>query len=250
MKIRLADAVYRGFWNALDWIYPPVCAGCGAPGDRLCSVCDEKIALISGKICQVCGEPISSRGDVCEVCSKNRPSFTSLRSLAKYAGVTRECIHALKYENNQALGEFFSRRLEKIVLTEDWQIDLVLPVPLSRQRLAERGYNQAALVAKPLALRLGCVYNPFGLKRTRDTKSQVGLSGEERRRNVVGAFAALPEIVSGKAILVVDDVMTTGATMEACARALLDGGAETVYCLTIGRFNARNHLNNLERHLV
>ena len=250
MKIQFSKVIYRGFWAALDWIYPPVCAGCGEPGYRLCASCQAKIKWITGKKCRVCGEPMIKQQGLCDNCRLRQPSFTAMRNLAEYEGVMRECIHGLKYENNQSLGDFFAEWLETLVRKEAWSIDMVIPVPLSRQRLAERGYNQAAMLAKPLALQLGCAYNPFGLKRIRDTRSQVGLSGEERRRNVVGAFEAVPQIVHDKAVLVVDDVMTTGATMESCGQALFDAGAIAVFCLTLARYSPRNHSSLSTRHQV
>jgi ComF family protein len=173
-----------------------------------------------------------------------------MRNLAAYEGVMRDCIHALKYDRNQGMGEFFCDSLAELVLKEGWTPDLVMPVPLSPGRMAERGYNQAACIAKPLAARLGVRYHPFGIERTRDTPSQVGLSGEARRRNVDGAFKALPEVVRGKVILVVDDVMTTGSTMEACAKAFQEAGAKGVYCLTLGRFEMRAGVPNQAWHLV
>jgi len=159
-----------------------------------------------------------------------------MRNVAFYGGVVRECIHALKYQNNQSLGRYFSELMLPVVMNATWHVDIVMPVPLSRERYRERGYNQAAAIARPLALGLKKPFNPFGLVQIRDTKSQVGLSGEQRRLNVVGAFRAVPELVSGKNILLVDDVMTTGSTMESCAKALKCAGSGKVYCITIARF--------------
>jgi ComF family protein len=159
-----------------------------------------------------------------------------VRNLAEYRGVIRDCIHALKYEQNRGLGEFFSEWLAALVGEAGWSPELVMPVPLSKQRMAERGYNQAACLAKPLAACLGLCYHPFGIERTRDTPSQVGLSGEVRRQNVIGAFKAVAEIVANKRVLIVDDVMTTGSTMEACAQALRAAGSDEVYGLSLGRF--------------
>jgi ComF family protein len=178
------------------------------------------------------------------------PAYTAMRNLATYEGVVRECIHALKYENNQGLGEFFVGWLAKIVLEEGWLIDVVIPVPLSSNRMRERGYNQSALIARPMAARLGVRHNPFGLHRIRDTHSQVGLSGEERHQNVLGAFEAVPAIVDGMKVLLIDDVMTTGATMSACANSLNLAGAKAVYCLTIARFAVHNHGKSIESHQV
>lgn len=175
----------------------------------------------------------------CVGCQTHPPTYSAMRNLAAYEGVIRDCVHALKYDHNLGLGEFFADRLAALVNEAGWDINLVMPVPLSAERMDERGYNQAACLARPLATRLGLRYHPFGVERTRDTPSQVGLSGDERRRNVAGAFTARPEVVAGKAVLIVDDVMTTGATMEACSQALKDAGAGNVYCLTLGRYAVR-----------
>lgn len=185
--------------------------------------------------------------ELCSVCQTIPRPYTAIRNLADYTGVIRDCIHALKYENNQSLGEFFSDGLAAVVVAAGWSPDLVMPVPLSPQRMIERGYNQAACLAKPLAARLGIRYHPFGIERTRNTASQVGLSGEARRRNVAGAFSAIPEIVAGKHVLLIDDVMTTGSTLEACARVLTDAGAGAVYGLTLGRFALRTGISQQTR---
>ena len=250
MKIQSADLINKGFWGTLDWIYPPECASCGEPGYRLCADCLEKIKFIKGKCCLWCGEPMRGPVERCPDCQANPRPYTAMRNLADYTGVLRDCVHALKYQNNQGLGAFFSDVLALLVVEVCWMPDLGMPVPLSGQRLAERGYNQAACIAKPLTARLGIRYHPFGIERTRDTPSQVGLSGEARRRNVAGAFRAVPEIVSGKRVLVVDDVMTTGSTMEACARALVAAGAQAVYCLTLGRFAMHTGVTHETRHQV
>ena len=238
MKTRLAAFVLRGFWQSLDWIYPPVCASCGEIGSRLCTKCQSMIKFIRGNRCGICGEPMPDGRTTCAACQNRPPTFAAVVNLAVYEGVIRDCIHSLKYANNPGLGEFFSDWLEELVYDAGWSVDGVMPVPLSAQRLAERGYNQAASIARPLALRLGIRYLPFGIECIRDTPSQVGLSGEARRKNVIGAFKATPDVVAGKRMLIVDDVMTTGATLEACASALREAGSGEVYGLTLGRFGA------------
>lgn len=154
----------------------------------------------------------------------------------------RDCIHALKYDNNRGIGDFFSDKLAALVVKAGWSPDLVVPIPLSEQRLADRGYNQAACLAKPIAANLGLRYHPFAIERTRDTASQVGLSAEARRQNVIGAFKALPEIVADQRVLVIDDVMTTGSTLEACAQALRDAGSREIFGLTLGRFASHSQV--------
>jgi len=177
-------------------------------------------------------------------------SYTAKLYLAEYEGITRDCVHALKYANNQCLGELFSGWMADRVQQAGWQVDIVMPVPLSRQRVRQRGYNQSALIARPLALRLKVPYQPYGLMRIRNTPSQVGLSAEERRENVAGAFKAVQGMVAGKKVLLVDDVTTTGATIEACSNALLAGGAISVYCVTFAGFSQRIFSSNSTLHTV
>jgi competence protein ComFC len=246
----MADYFYRGFWTALDWIYPPVCVGCGEPGFHLCFNCRVKIRRITGKYCQYCGKAIKTSVALCDVCKPELPPYAAIRNFAHYEGIVQDCVHALKYTNNQGLGEVFSEWLAGLVIKEAWKIDLVMPVPLSDQRIHERGYNQSALIARPMAARLHILYHPFGLQRNRDTLSQVGLSAEERRMNVAGAFEAVPEIVAGKIVLLVDDVMTTGSTLAACSSALKDADAKAVYCLTVARIFLPETASHSTRHSV
>jgi ComF family protein len=117
----------------------------------------------------------------------------------------------------------------------DWDMEVIIPVPLGVARLKERGYNQAVLIARPLALRLDLPCETRGLHRVRETRSQVGLTINQRRENVRNAFLANMEKVSKRRILVVDDVATSSATLDACALALLEAGAKAVHCVTLAR---------------
>jgi ComF family protein len=134
-----------------------------------------------------------------------------------------------------ALGEILARPMIAMLNDLKWKIDLVTAVPMGVARQAERGYNQAALLALSLALGSKITYQPRALSKARETRSQVGLTITERRKNVVGAFQARTNIVRGRCLLVVDDVTTSGATMEACSSTLLEAGAREVYGLTLAR---------------
>ncbi|QRN83928.1 ComF family protein [Chloroflexota bacterium] len=235
MNFRIAQVLYRGFWTALDWMYPPNCVGCGEQGYRLCFKCQQEIKPISGPLCQRCGSPITAKENLCAECQSEEPPFEASRSLASYEGVIRECVHSLKYDRNQAMGEFFAEELTELIRREGWDLDLVVPVPLSPIRMKERGYNQATLLARPISYALGIPFTPFGLKRIRNTQSQVELSAKKRKSNVRGAFEATPEIVHGKRVLLIDDVTTTGSTLKECSLALKKGGSLKVYCLTLAR---------------
>jgi ComF family protein len=133
------------------------------------------------------------------------------------------------------MGEILARPLVIYLGILNWPVDLVIPVPASLARLAERGYNQVSLLARPIGLGLELPYRPHALVKVRETRSQVGLSAKERQENVRGVFRADQQIVKGKSVLVVDDVTTTGSTLEECAQALVRVGARQVYGLTLAR---------------
>ena len=158
-----------------------------------------------------------------------------MRSWAAFDSPVRQALHKLKYRRDMALGDALAVPIHRFVDSLAWRVDAVAPVPLSQKRFKERGYNQVALIAYPISLALGFEYRPAAIRRTRDTKSQVGLNAEERRANVQEAFTADPRLVRGKTILVVDDVATTGSTLSSAADALLQAGAAEVFALTVAR---------------
>ena len=231
---RAVYLLYQRLWTALDWFYPPSCAGCGMPESRWCSSCQKRQKLLPLNVCECCGRPVKMTG-LCNVCKVNTPSFTSLRSWAFFVNPLRQSIHRLKYRRDIALGELLSRYMIELFESLNWQVDLVIPVPLSVARFKERGYNQSALLAKPISIAKGITYKPNGLQRVRETRSQVDLSLEERWSNVESAFMAIPRIVRNKNILLIDDVTTSGATINACSVALKSGGARSIYALTLAR---------------
>jgi competence protein ComFC len=147
----------------------------------------------------------------------------------------RLAIHRLKYKKDLGLGEALSIHLIDLLHMFNWPIDLITAVPLSVNRLAERGYNQSSLLARPVALAQKVPYQPKAICRARETVSQVGLSASKRQENVYNAFVANPSMVSGKVVLILDDVTTTGATLHNCSSALLRAGAKMVYGLTLAK---------------
>lgn len=232
--MRPAFHAYQGFWRILDYIYPPTCIGCGKLGSEWCEDCQSSVRRISGDLCEYCGEPV--RGvNLCARCKQQLPSFRQMRSYAEFEGVLREGLHSLKYKKNLGLGIHFSILLVQLVKEMSWDPEIVIPVPLSRSRMQERGYNQASLIAYPMALALGVRYSERGLQRVRNTISQVNLSIAERRLNVSGAFQGNRRYVQGRRVLVVDDTATTGATITACADALIAAGARDVFGVTLAR---------------
>ncbi|MCJ7695331.1 MAG: hypothetical protein MUO40_07865 [Anaerolineaceae bacterium] len=150
----------------------------------------------------------------------------------------------MKYENDLGLSEILSNYLFIYLKKLKWNINLIIPVPLNQVRLNERGYNQAALLSFPLALRMEAKYRPNAISRIKNTKSQVGLNEIERHKNVLDAFVADRKAVHSKDVLIIDDVTTTGATLNAVAHAAKKGGARSIYCLTLAR--AQHITDNLQ----
>lgn len=141
----------------------------------------------------------------------------------------------MKYRRNMGLGEAIAMQMTDFVRSLNWKLDVLIPVPLGKNRLKERGYNQVALVARPLAYQLGIRYVPDALWKTRETRSQVGLTISQRSENVQNAYQADSKVIKDKSVLIMDDVATTGSTISACTMALHAAGAKDVYVLTIAR---------------
>ena len=224
----------RWFWSALDLIFPPRCCSCNKIGERWCQSCLAQVQILMPPYCQICGMEIKTNG-ICDKCLHDAPKITSLRSWAEFGGMIRKGIHQLKYKRNVALGNTFSQFLIQVLQTTNWEIDMITPVPLGVVRIKERGYNQSSLLARPIAQRLHITYKPNIIWRNRETKSQTKLNYQDRKANVAGAFLSRSELVLGKNILVVDDVATSGSTLEACADSLFKAGADKVYGITLGR---------------
>jgi ComF family protein len=228
---------YHLFWAAVDLVFPPSCVGCGQFGQRWCGSCLGSVERITDPICSTYCRP-GSYPDKCRPCVENPPLYDAHRSWAVYAGAVREAVIRLKYKRDMALGETMGLQMALLLRRQGWQPDLVVPVPLGRARQRSRGYNQAASIARPLALELRLPLDTGALARVRETSSQVRLTALERVENVRGAFAGKTSSVSGRSVLLVDDVSTTGATLLACAAALREAGAREVFCLTAARASA------------
>jgi ComF family protein len=226
--------IFHSSWVALDWVFPPTCGGCGKPGTRWCPDCRKGVQAIEDPICDVCGLPQAGSG-LCERCQQKPPAYKLLRSWVVFENPVQGALHRLKYRRDIGMGEAISNQMSVFIRQLNWPVDTVIPIPLGKNRLRERGYNQVAMVAMPLSIQLGLKYYPSGLIRARETRSQVGLSAEERQENVNKAFLADKKKVSGRNILLIDDVSTTGATLSSAAEALYASGAEDVFAATIAR---------------
>ena len=226
-------------------IFPPVCGGCGKTGFRWCPSCQARVPRVAEPICEKCGIPIRKAG-LCEKCQSNPPVYRLLRSWAVFDSPIQNALHTLKYRRNIAgFGDALAIQMADFVRSLHWPVNVIIPVPLGRKRLQERGYNQVALVARPLGYELGLSYAPNLLWKMRDTRSQVGLNMQERRENVSNAYQAHPLGVQSRSILLMDDVATTGSTILACTEALLAAGAVDVYALTIARALSHHDLTRV-----
>jgi ComF family protein len=219
----------------LDALLPPHCASCGAAGARWCAACQAAAPRLHPPLCPRCGDPTRGERTECGTCRAHPPAFDRAAAWGAYDGTLQAAIRRYKFRRDFGLAEVFAARMAEAVRERGWTVDAALPVPLGRERQRERGYNQAALLARPLAAALGCRYAGRMLRRARETRPQVGLSVAERRRNVAGAFAVRERPPTGARLLVVDDVMTTGATLSDAARALKEAGAGEVYAVALAR---------------
>ena len=229
----------------LDFLFPPLCVACRAhvsdPGS-LCSDCWRGISFIEGPVCGACGLPfdLDPGGEtLCAVCHAKPPRFDRALSVMRYDEASKKLVLALKRADRLDLSPAFARWMERSGRPLLGEADLIVPVPLHRLRLWRRRYNQAAVIAQGLSRSSGVAYAPLLLQRLRATPSQGTMaSAKARRRNMLGAFA-VPKPrrgeVKGRTVLLVDDVQTTGATLDACARSLKRAGASRVFALTLAR---------------
>lgn len=227
----------------LDIIFPPRCPVCdGAVGQvGLCGACLAAIVPVRSPLCPVCGESFAGGGPDhhCSRCMQRTPHYQRARACALYRSDGHspliEALHRFKYGRDVTLAPLLARFLaQHCPLPVDH--DLIVPVPLDLARLRWRGFNQAAMLARPLARRHSRPWRPLVLRRCRRTPPQVGLGLEERRRNMAGAFAVRDDAaVRGRSILLVDDVMTTGSTVDECAKMLRRSGARRVDVVVLAR---------------
>ncbi|RMF05264.1 MAG: ComF family protein [Chloroflexi bacterium] len=222
----------------LNFFLPPRCLNCQADGSWLCDSCVRQIDFITTAVCHHCGTPAENGSTFCRQC-KNNPlkHIDGIRTAAWFENnPMREAIHQLKYQNHRAVAEPLAQILANTVHHYNLKVDVVAPVPLHSSRLRERGYNQSEILVSWLAKYLQIPANTKSLYRSRKTRSQMTLGAEERRTNVVNAFACKDNRLQNLRVLVVDDVCTTGSTLDACAAALkLQGKAAQVWGLTLAK---------------
>lgn len=229
---------------ALNALLPPRCLSCGAgvaATGSLCAACWGGLTFLAPPLCAACGFPFDydlGPAALCAGCSREPPAYDRARAVLRYDEASRGLLlrfkHGDRTEGAPAYGQWLSRAGAELIDAAE----AVLPVPLHRWRLFSRRYNQSALLAQALGRASGLPVLPDALRRTRNTPSQGRLSIAARQRNVAGAFAVDPRArarLEGRRVLLVDDVLTTGATVEACARSLKRAGAAGVDVLTLAR---------------
>ena len=217
----------------LDLLFPPRCVGCGRVGDLFCAACQAQIEPVRLPVCRRCGRPAAT-DELCPACQRTPSDLDGIVTTAIFGPPLRDAIHHLKYRNGRRLAGPLGARLAAFWPGSGLVADLLVPVPLHADRLAERGYNQAELLARALATGVGVPVATDLLLRCKATLPQVTLGRAERIQNVAGAFLCQKD-VTGRRIVLIDDVCTTGSTLEACAAALRARGAVTVWAFTLAR---------------
>lgn len=215
-------------------IFPSRCLVCKKLSkDIVCIDCLSKISLVQPPICRICGTPIDN-GDICYRCRHNTPYFSQARSYALYEGIMRTAIIRFKFEKRRGIGEFFGKVLGGFALDLNWDIDVIVPIPLSKRRLKERGFNQSEVLALEVSKILKLPIS-LGLVRIKETAPSVDLNLEERVKNIDKAFLVSDKNLKRKNVLLIDDVYTTGATVNEAGKTLLERGIREVRVLTLAR---------------
>jgi ComF family protein len=241
----MAEKIFSKF---LDLIYPPKCHICqrfltddrGEAG-HICPECLESLVRITSPLCPSCGIPFVSRVEedhLCGDCIRKRPHFDSLAAPFLYEGGIMDAIHQIKYNGRTFIAKSVGGHAASVARERFGETDnfLIVPVPLHPKRLRERGFNQSLVLARAIAPGLGAEIDFLSLRRVKYTQPQTGMKKAERRRNVRGAFglAGSPDL-KGKTVMLVDDVATTGSTLNECAKVLKKAGCEKVFCLVLAR---------------
>ena len=217
----------------LDLLYPPRCPGCGRVGFTFCDACQNRIEPPPAPACTRCGQPAETER-LCVTCRETPSHLDRIASIAVFACPLRDAIHDLKYNNARSLARPLGARMATAWRQANFAADVIVPVPLHASRLAERGYNQSALLARIISKEIGVPIDESILIRVKATQQQAKLKAVERRENVKDAFVCRGS-VAGKRIVLVDDVCTTGSTLEACAAALHTSDAASVWAFTLAR---------------
>lgn len=232
----LQSSIWQSFvQQGIDILFPKKCVSCQANGTDFCKSCQELLSYINLPVCQICGSTLTIKP--CPVCQNRHLKYLdTLRSVALFVdGPLRVAIHYFKYYNRRSLKKFFASLLVQCYQTHQLQTDIIVPVPLHPSRLKERGYNQSVLLAQEVSLLLQQPLNTKSLIRYRYTQTQTQLNFIQRQENVTDAFQCVDQQLADQSILLIDDVATTGATLEACARVLKQSKVKAIHGLTLAK---------------
>jgi ComF family protein len=219
----------------VDFFFPSRCLGCGRWGDLICEKCFLDLPRIVPPICSKCGRPESS-GGLCPGCWSTPPSIDGIRSVFRFEGVVRKAIHQLKYYDLKTISKDLAKILYDYITFNKLEYEVIVPVPLHKKRLRHRGYNQSLLIARELGKLTNNDVLTDVLVRVKEGVSQARTTGvQQRMKNVKDAFSYQGYSAMNRKVILIDDVCTSGATLESCAEALKSAGAETVWGLTIAR---------------
>ena len=218
---------------ALDLLFPRWCISCGREGDYICCDCSKLLSMLAPPVCPKCGRP-QHNGLLCSDCTDKHTDIDGIRSPFIFEGVIRQAIHNLKYHNIRALAESLAVFLNNYIVDNPIPSEVLVPVPLHKKRLRERGYNQSSLLAKELSKLCGLPVISDSLVRYRYTSTQVRSANiDERLENVTGAFMCIDNSLRNKRVLLIDDVATSGTTLNTCASTIKSTGALSVWGLTV-----------------
>lgn len=223
----------QGLRKVVRVLMPEVCAGCGISGSWICSNCFQHVQTIEQSLCcRQCGMPSDRPVSRCRRCRDWPPGVLEVRSVFLFDSALQRSVHRMKYRGEYARAEWHGPQLAALLNVSGWSTpDILVPVALHARKQKSRGYNQAEYLARHFSAAAG-VPTVDALTRIRNTSSQAGLTGDARRTNVVGAFVCNDQ-VAGRHVLLVDDVVTTGETLLACAEACRDAGAASVRAVTV-----------------
>lgn len=221
--------------TALDLFFPRRCVGCGRMGEFICSECRRKLLRLAPPLCPKCGKPQPS-GLLCANCWREPGKIDGIRSVSPFDGTMRQAIYELKYHNLKAISVTLAELLADYLKVNPLPGEVLVPVPLHSKRLKERGYNHSALLSRELGKLTNLTVVDNCLVRLKHSLPQArAATVTERRLNVLDAFYCRNTRLREKRVLLIDDVCTSGATLEACAVALKDAGAVSVWGLTLAR---------------
>lgn len=227
----------------MDALFPPVCPVCTQAlpfinGRRaeLCTECREKLSYIEEPHCFQCGKELEGQEqELCHDCAVHKHIFRQGMAVYAYTDVIQQSIYRFKYQNKREYAAFYAKEVERRcgIMIRHWAPDAIIPVPLHRSKYQKRGYNQSALIANELGKLMQIPVDKELLIRIKKTAPMKELNNQQRLNNLENAFLCTENGVKYKKVLIVDDIYTTGATVDACARVLMEAGVEDVYCICL-----------------